>query len=43
MEATARTARHHGEPGEPSMTWHGMLNLQTAGTQSPVAALLRTW
>lgn len=39
MEATARTARHHGEPGEPSMTWHGMLNLQTAGTQSPVATL----
>lgn len=40
MEAAARTARHnHGEPGEPSMIWHGMLNLQTAGTQSPVADL----
>ena len=40
MQAAARTARHnHGEPGEPSMTWHGMLNLQTAGTQSPVTDL----
>ena len=40
MEAAARTAGHnHGEPGEPSMTRHGMLKLQAAGAQSPVTDL----
>lgn len=40
MEAAARAAgRNHGEPGELSMTRHGMLKLQAAGAQSPVTDL----
>lgn len=40
MEAAARTTgQGDGEPGDSPMIRHGMLNLQTAGTQSPVTAL----
>jgi hypothetical protein len=40
MEAAARTARHnHHEPGEGSLTRHGMLKLQAADALSPVTDL----